>query len=128
MPVLCHYIRMVRRNWSVTIVQSHCSLFQPNTWRGLSMLLCTIILCPFSVIGNMDLQKGDPALPNSPLFTISGLKHWIRATRLILFSWILLKHFNRFLITSYYRSLATLVSANPPLAGMQIIFPIISSG
>ena len=66
---------MVRRNWSVTIIQSHCSLSQPNAWKGVSTLLCTNILCPFSVIGNMDLGE-ILHYPTRPLFTISEAKAW----------------------------------------------------
>ena len=66
---------------------------------SISTLLCTIILCPFSLFGNMGLGQ-ILHYPTRPLFTISGLKHGMRATRLMLFPWILLRNLNRFLRTS----------------------------
>ena len=39
------------------------------------MLLCTIILCPFSLIGNMDLGQ-ILHYPTRPLFAISEAKAW----------------------------------------------------
>lgn len=54
-PILHQYIRMVRRNWSVTIVQFHCFLLRLNARRGLCSLPYTTILCPISLSGNMRL-------------------------------------------------------------------------
>ena len=84
---------MVRRNWSVTIIQSYCSLSQPNAWRYIHAAEYNHIV-PFL----SDWQHGfrpDPALPNSPLIYNQWAKAWDEGPQIDVISLDLAKEFEQ---------------------------------